>query len=189
MYSQQPEGQARRVPLPRSLVQPLPGIRGMLMAGLDGIQNKIDPGEPMDKDIYDLRPRSEERHQTPGLAEEALDALEADHEFLMQGGVFTQDLSRPGSSTRRNSEVDADPAAAAPVRVLPVLRRLGIFRAWWGSGSTEAGLRKRTGPSISCRVGSMTSEAQIPRHRDPVRIAGNHPTSRPDGGRSSNSPS
>ncbi len=65
----------------------------MMMAGLDGIQNKIHPGEPMDKDLYDLPP--EEEKAIPKVCfyfDEALAALDADREFLLKGGVFTNDL-------------------------------------------------------------------------------------------------
>jgi glutamine synthetase len=63
------------------------------MAALDGIENKMDPGEPLDKDIYALAPEELDRvPSTPGSLEEALAALEADHEFLLQGDVFTQDV-------------------------------------------------------------------------------------------------
>ncbi len=64
----------------------------MLMAGLDGIKNKIHPGDAMDKDLYDLPP--EELKQIPTVAgslREALQSLEADYEFLLAGGVFTKD--------------------------------------------------------------------------------------------------
>ena len=65
----------------------------MMMAGLDGIQNKIDPGEPMDKNLYELPP--EEMAKVPqilGSLEEAIEALEHDHDFLLKGDVFTQDF-------------------------------------------------------------------------------------------------
>ncbi len=65
----------------------------MLMAGLDGIENKIDPGEPLDKDIYGMSP--EELKDIPSVAgtlNEALDALEADHDWLLKGDVFTKDV-------------------------------------------------------------------------------------------------
>ena len=63
------------------------------MAGLDGIQNKIDPGDPLDKDIYDL-PQEElaKVASTPGSLEESLGELKKDHEFLLKGDVFTQDV-------------------------------------------------------------------------------------------------
>ncbi len=63
------------------------------MASLDGIENKMDPGEPLDKDIYSLEPEELNRvPSTPGSLEEALSALEADYEFLLKGDVFTQDV-------------------------------------------------------------------------------------------------
>lgn len=83
-------------------------LSAMLMAGLDGIENKIDPGEPMDKDIYDLAP--EERAAvplTPASLEEAMDALEADHDFLLKGDVFTEDVIEAWISYKREEEIDA----------------------------------------------------------------------------------
>ena len=68
-------------------------LTAQLMAGLDGIRNKIEPGDPFDKDLYELEP--EEKHgipTVPGSLEQVLDALEADSDFLKQGDVFTQDL-------------------------------------------------------------------------------------------------
>jgi glutamine synthetase len=80
----------------------------MLMAGLDGIQNKIDPGDPLDKDIYDLEPEEAALVETvPGSLEEALDALEKDHDFLMKGDVFTEDVLETWLSYKRQHEVDA----------------------------------------------------------------------------------
>jgi glutamine synthetase len=78
-----------------------------LMAGLDGIENKIDPGEPLDKDIYGLSP--EELKEIPSVAgtlNEALDALEADHDFLLKGDVFTKDVIDMWISYKREAEVD-----------------------------------------------------------------------------------
>ena len=64
-----------------------------MMAALDGIQNKIHPGEPLDKDIYDLAPEElAEVPKTPGSLDESLDALPKDHEFLLRGDVFTEDV-------------------------------------------------------------------------------------------------
>jgi glutamine synthetase len=80
----------------------------MLMAGLDGIQNKIDPGEPMDKNLYDLEPEEAANIPTlPGSLEQALNNLEADHQFLLKGGVFTEDLIEAWISYKRANEVDA----------------------------------------------------------------------------------
>ena len=63
------------------------------MAGLDGIQNKIDPGEPLDKNIYSLGPEELANIPTlPHSLEDAIQAMEDDHEFLLRGDVFTQDV-------------------------------------------------------------------------------------------------
>jgi len=79
----------------------------MLMAGLDGIINKIDPGDPLDVDLYDLSPENAAKvRQVPGSLEEALDALEEDHEFLMRGDVFTSDLIETWLDYKRTQEVD-----------------------------------------------------------------------------------
>jgi len=65
----------------------------MLMAGIDGIQHKLDPGDPLDKNIYDLPPEELARVPScPASLEAALDALERDHDYLMQGDVFTKDV-------------------------------------------------------------------------------------------------
>lgn len=80
----------------------------MLMAGLDGIQNKIAPPDPMDKDLYDLEPEDLAKVQsTPGSLEEALDALERDHDYLLKGDVFTSDVIETWLEYKRKREVDA----------------------------------------------------------------------------------
>jgi len=80
----------------------------MLMAGLDGIQNKIVPPDPIDKDLYDLEPEEKANvKSTPGSLEEVLNALEADHEFLLKGDVFTKDVLEAWLDYKRRSEVDA----------------------------------------------------------------------------------
>ncbi len=80
----------------------------MLMAGLDGIQNKIMPPEPMDKDLYDLPPEELGKiESTPGDLAQVLDALEADHDFLLKGDVFTPDVIENWISYKRENEVDA----------------------------------------------------------------------------------
>jgi glutamine synthetase len=83
------------------------------MAGLDGIQNRIDPGLPVDKDLFEL-PDEElaEITNVPGSLEEAMDALEADHEFLLKGGVFTEDLIETWIEHKRTAEAD-------PIRLRP----------------------------------------------------------------------
>jgi|SRR6516165_6396301 glutamine synthetase len=80
----------------------------MLMAGLDGIQNRLDPGQPIDKNLYDLPPaEAKEVKSTPGSLEQALDALEADHAFLLRGDVFTKDVIETWLGYKRDKEIDA----------------------------------------------------------------------------------
>lgn len=83
-------------------------LAAMLMAGLDGVQNKIDPGEPLDKDSYHLTPKDAARIKTvPSSLEEALNALEKDHEYLLKGDVFTPDVIEVWLEYKRTREVDA----------------------------------------------------------------------------------
>src|SRR5216117_1768501 len=80
----------------------------MLMAGLDGIQNKIMPPDPVDKDLYDLEPAEKaEIKSTPGSLEEVLDALEKDYAYLMKGDVFTKDLIDTWLTMKKVKDVDA----------------------------------------------------------------------------------
>jgi glutamine synthetase len=80
----------------------------MLMAGLDGIEKKTDPGQPLDKDIYDLGPEELAKVPSmPGSLEEALAALEKDHAFLLKGDVFTEELIRTYIDYKRSKEVNA----------------------------------------------------------------------------------
>ena len=78
---------------PDPTANPYLSFSACLMAGLDGIQNKIDPGKPMDTDIYEL-PKAQARRvkQVPGSLDASLAALEADHAFLTKGGVFSEDF-------------------------------------------------------------------------------------------------
>jgi len=78
------------------------------MAGLDGIQNRIEPPAPVDRDLYDLPPDELKNiPQVPSSLDEALDALEADNDFLRVGGVFTDDLIETWIEYKRLNEVDA----------------------------------------------------------------------------------
>lgn len=88
-----PKATRIEVRFPDCMANPYLAFSAMLMAGLDGIQNKIDPGEAMDKNLYDL-PAEEAANipQVCGSLEEALNSLKADHEFLTKGGVFSQDF-------------------------------------------------------------------------------------------------
>ena len=79
----------------------------MLMAAIDGIQNKIDPGEPLDRDIYEMTPEELDKYpKTPGSLAEAIDALEKDHKFLTAGDVFTDDLVEMWIKWKRENELD-----------------------------------------------------------------------------------
>ena len=79
----------------------------MLMAGLDGIRKRIDPGQPLDKDLYELEEAEAAAiKQVPGSLSETLDALEADHAFLLEGDVFTPDLIETWIEYKRTKEVD-----------------------------------------------------------------------------------
>jgi len=88
-----PKARRIEVRFPDSMGNPYLSFAGMLMAGLDGIQNKIHPGDAMDKDLYDLPPEEEKAIPTVCYSlDQALDALDRDREFLTAGGVFTDDL-------------------------------------------------------------------------------------------------
>jgi glutamine synthetase len=78
------------------------------MAGLDGIKNKTEPPDPIDKDLYELPPDELAAvSQVPGSLEAVLDSLEADHDFLVEGSVFTPDLIETWIDYKRINEVDA----------------------------------------------------------------------------------
>jgi len=108
MYSPSPKAKRIEVRFPDPSCNPYLAFSAMLMAGLDGIENKIDPGEPMDKDLYELPPEELANiPQMPGTLEGALDALEANHEFLLKGNVFTDDAIIKWIQYKRENEVDA----------------------------------------------------------------------------------
>ena len=91
MYSQSPKAKRVEFRSPDPTANPYLAFAAMLMAGLDGIKNQIDPGEPAETDLFDEENISQVK-LTVGKLNEALDALEADKDFLLEGGVFTQDL-------------------------------------------------------------------------------------------------
>lgn len=108
MYSASPKSKRVEFRPPDPSCNPYMAFAAMLMAGLDGIENKIDPGQPLDKDIYDMAPEElKEVPSMPGSLENALDALEADHQFLLKGDVFTEDLLNTYIDYKRAKEVDA----------------------------------------------------------------------------------
>ena len=108
MYSMSPKAKRIEIRYPDPSCNPYLAFSSLLMAGLDGIQNKIDPGDPLDKDIYDLPPEELENVPImPGSLEEALYELENDHEFLLKGDVFTEDVIKTWIEYKRKNEVDA----------------------------------------------------------------------------------
>lgn len=108
MYSPSPKAKRIEFRCPDPSCNPYLAFSALMMAALDGIQNKIDPGEPLDKDIYDLSPEElSSVPSTPGSLEEALAALSKDHEFLLRGDVFTEDVISTWISYKMKNEVKA----------------------------------------------------------------------------------
>jgi glutamine synthetase len=106
MYSSSPKAKRIEFRCPDASGNPYLGFSAMLMAGLDGVINRIDPGEPLDKDIYDLSPEElADVPSTPGSLNEAIAALEADHEFLMKGDVFTEDVIETWINYKTDKEI------------------------------------------------------------------------------------
>jgi glutamine synthetase len=108
-----------RVPDPSS--NPYLAFSAMLMAGLDGIKNKIEPPAPIDKDLYDLPPEEVAQvKQVPGSLPEVLESLERDHSYLLEGGVFTPDLVETWIDYKRSAEID-------PVRLRPTPHEYAMY--------------------------------------------------------------
>jgi glutamine synthetase len=108
MISASPKAKRLEYRCPDPTANPYLAFAAMLMAGLDGIRRRIDPGPPLETDLYELPPEELQKiRQVPGSLEEALKALEADHEFLLQGGVFTPDVIETWIELKRKREVDA----------------------------------------------------------------------------------
>ena len=108
MYSPNPKSKRVEFRPPDPSCNPYLTYSALLLAGLDGIENKIDPGEPLDKDIYDLSPEELKGVPSlPGSLEEALEALEHDHEFLLKGDVFTKDIIELWINYKTKNEVQA----------------------------------------------------------------------------------
>jgi glutamine synthetase len=107
MYSTNPKAKRLEFRPPDPSCNPYLTFSAMLMAALDGIQNKIDPGEPLDRDIYEMtKDELAETSKTPGSLEEAVTALEKDHAFLKKGDVFTDDLIDAWITWKREKELD-----------------------------------------------------------------------------------
>ena len=108
LYSKSPKAKRLEFRCPDPSCNPYLAFSAMLMAGLDGIQNRIEPPKPLDKDLYDLPPEElAQVPQVPGSLDEALNALEADHKFLLTGDVFTQDVIDTWIDYKRTHEIDA----------------------------------------------------------------------------------
>ncbi len=107
MYSQSPNAKRLEVRFPDPTCNPYLAFAAMMLAGLDGILNRIDPGEPLDKDIYDLSPEELKNVPTlPASLDRALEALEADYSFLLKGNVFSETLIDRWIRYKRTKEVD-----------------------------------------------------------------------------------
>jgi glutamine synthetase len=108
MYSPDPRTKRLEYRCPDPSANPYLALSAIMLAAVDGVQNRIDPGAPLDKDIYDLPPEELAKvPSTPGSLEDALDALEEDHEFLLKGDVFTEDVIETWVNYKREREVDA----------------------------------------------------------------------------------
>ena len=113
MYTEQPKAKRIEFRPPDPSSNPYLAFSAMVMAGMDGIENQIDPGEPLDRNTYELSPEEAANIPTvPGSLDEALRALEDDHQFLLKGGVFTQDVIDVWLEYKREAEID-------PVRLRP----------------------------------------------------------------------
>jgi glutamine synthetase len=107
LYSKSPKAKRLEFRCPDPSCNPYLAFSAMLMAGIDGVQNRIEPPTPLDKDLYDLPPEELAKvPQVPGSLDAVLDALEADHEYLLAGGVFTPDVIETWVEFKRANEVD-----------------------------------------------------------------------------------
>jgi glutamine synthetase len=108
MYSPSPTAKRLEFRCPDPSCNPYLTFAAMLMAAIDGIQNKLDPGKPLDVNIYDMEPdEAAEVPQTPGALAESLAALKKDRNFLLKGDVFTSDVVDTWIEYKSANEVDA----------------------------------------------------------------------------------
>jgi glutamine synthetase len=108
VYSRSEKAKRIEFRTPDPSCNPYLSFAACVMAGLDGIVNKIDPGQPIDKDLYELPPEEQKSiKQLPGSLDVVLDNLEKDHDFLLKGDVFTPDLIETWLEYKRKNEVDA----------------------------------------------------------------------------------
>ncbi len=121
MYSSNPNAKRIEFRTPDPSCNGYLAFAAILMAGLDGVQNRLDPGAPLDKNIYKLSPEELKGVQhAPASLEEALDALERDHEFLLKGDVFTQDAIDTWIEYKRENEVNV-------MRLRPVPMEFSLY--------------------------------------------------------------
>jgi glutamine synthetase len=106
MYSTSPKSKRVEFRCPDPACNPYLGFSAILLAGLDGVQNRIDPGDPLDKDIYDLPPEELANvPSTPDSLQGALKALQNDHEYLLKGNVFTEDVIETWIKYKTDKEI------------------------------------------------------------------------------------
>src|SRR5438132_1544702 len=121
MYSPSPKAKRIEFRSPDPSCNPYLSFSAMLMAGLDGIENRIEPGEPLDKDIYGLSPEElRDVPKMPGSPEEALGELKRDHEFLLKGDVFTKDVIEAWIENKIERELN-------PVRLRPTPTEFALY--------------------------------------------------------------
>ena len=121
VYSDSPKAKRVEFRTPDPSCNPYLAFSALLMAGLDGIQNKLDPGDPLDKNLYDLPPEEAKLvKKVPASLDESLANLEADHEYLLKGDVFTQDVIEEWISYKMENEVD-------PVRLRPHPHEFSLY--------------------------------------------------------------
>ena len=121
VYSSSPKAKRVEFRAPDPSANPYLAFAALLMAGLDGVQNQIDPGEAADKDLYDLPPEEFAKiEQVPGSLDAVLGRLEADHDFLLAGDVFTEDVIATWIDYKRTNEID-------PVRMRPHPHEFSLY--------------------------------------------------------------
>lgn len=121
MYSPSPKAKRIEVRFPDPACNGYLGFSAMLMAGLDGIERKLNPGNPLDKDIYALTPEELKGvPSVPGSLEGSLQALEKDHAFLLKGDVFTEDVIETWIDWKRTKELD-------PLRLRPHPHEFSLY--------------------------------------------------------------
>lgn len=121
MYSPSPKAKRLEIRFPDPSCNGYLTFSAMLMAGIDGIENKLNPGDPLDKDIYSLGPEElAEIPSVPGSLEDAIKALEADHDFLMKGDVFTEDVLSTWIEYKTEEEIN-------PIKLRPVPHEFMLY--------------------------------------------------------------